>query len=53
MKTIGNIISIAGITLLIWILISWIDINNNNDPLNENYKNYANWNFFTIVGKED
>ena len=53
MKVIGNIVAVVGIIILFWILVSWVDINNNNDPLNKNYKNYANWNFFTVVSEED
>lgn len=48
-KKLGKILTITGISFLLWVFVSWIDINNHNDPFNENYKDYSNWNYFTLI----
>lgn len=47
-KIIGNLSTILGVLLLVWIFASVINIGFNNSPLaSEN--NYAWWNVFNIV----
>jgi len=43
-----NIILIIGIFLLAWIFVSFCDTNVHNDPFDEDYQNYASWNFFEV-----
>ena len=48
-KKLGKILTVIGVSFLLWVFISWVDINNHNDPFNENYQDYSSWNYFTLV----
>jgi hypothetical protein len=48
MKKIGNVFAVLGIILMIWIFISFIDINTHNSPFENDYQSYLSWNFFII-----
>lgn len=49
MKVIGKVLAVIGIILVLWVMISFIDINFHNSPFSSDYLNYADWNFFSIV----
>lgn len=49
MKVIGKVLAVIGIILMLWVMISFIDINFHNSPFSSDYQNYADWNFFSIV----
>lgn len=48
-KKIGNLIAILGVVFAVWIIASWININNHNNPFEEDYQQYASWNYFTLI----
>ena len=48
-KIIENTLSIIGIILLIWVVLSYINVINNNMPWQEH--NYWSWNFFEVIRK--
>ena len=41
-------IIMMSVIFLLWVTISFIDINEHNNPMEENYKNYAEWNIFLL-----
>ena len=41
--------TIVSIVFVVWIVASWVDINQHNNPMEEDYKDYAKWNMFEIV----
>lgn len=47
-KKIITVIGILGVLLMIWIAVSFIDVNMHNDVFADDYKNYASWNFFEV-----
>lgn len=49
MKKFVNVVATIGAILLFWIFASWVDVNNHNDVFDDDYHNYASWNFFEIV----
>lgn len=49
MKKITNIFAVLSVIFIIWITISFIDINAHNSPFCPDYHQYADWNFFSIV----
>jgi hypothetical protein len=38
---------------VIWIFMSWIDTNKCNQITSENYRQYAEWNLFTMGGNAE
>ena len=48
MKKIRTIIGIIGVLLVLWIMVSYIDISAHNSPFTPDFKDYSSWNFFTI-----
>lgn len=48
-KILENVMTIVSITFVVWIVASWVDINQHNNPMEEDYKDYAKWNMFEIV----
>ena len=48
-KILDNVITTMCIALVMWIVASWVDINQHNNPMEEDYKDYAKWNMFEIV----
>ena len=48
-KILENVMTIVSIAFVVWIVASWVDINQHNNPMEEDYKDYANWNMFEIV----
>lgn len=48
-KILENVMTIVSIAFVVWIVASWVDINQHNNPMEEDYKNYAKWNMFEIV----
>ena len=48
-KTLENVMTIVSIAFVVWIVASWVDINQHNNPMEEDYKDYAKWNMFEIV----
>jgi hypothetical protein len=49
MKKFVNVVATIGAILLFWIFASWVDVNNHNNVFDDDYHNYASWNFFEIV----
>ena len=48
-KILENVMAIVSIAFVVWIVASWVDTNQHNNPMEENYKDYAKWNMFEIV----
>ena len=48
-KILENVMTIVSIVFVVWIVASWVDINQHNNPMEEDYKDYAKWNMFEIV----
>ena len=48
MKIIKNAMVVASVLLILWIVVSYIDITAHNSPFISGYRDYADWNFFTI-----
>lgn len=49
MKIIGKVFIALCNLFLIWVLLSFINTNMHNQPFEDGYKDYADWNFFSIV----
>ena len=47
-KILDNVITTMCIALVMWIVASWVNINQHNSPMQEDYKNYAKWNMFEV-----
>ena len=48
-KMLENVMAIVSIVFVVWIVASWVDTNQHNNPMEEDYKDYAKWNMFEIV----
>ena len=48
-KILENVMAIVSIVFVVWIVASWVDTNQHNNPMEEDYKDYAKWNMFEIV----
>ena len=48
-KILENVMAIVSIAFVVWIVASWVDTNQHNNPMEEDYKDYAKWNMFEIV----
>ncbi len=48
-KILENVMTVVSIAFVVWIVASWVDTNQHNDPMEEDYKEYAKWNMFEIV----
>ena len=48
-KILENVMTIVSIVFVVWIVASWVDTNQHNNPMEEDYKDYAKWNMFEIV----
>lgn len=44
-----NILLVLAAIVILWGVASFVDINLHNNPMEEDYKDYASWNFFTII----
>ena len=51
-KILDNVITTMCIALVMWIVASWVNINQHNSPMQEDYKNYAKWNIFEVLNVE-
>ena len=47
-KKIVSVIGVLGVILMIWIAVSFVDVNAHNDVFADDYKDYFSWNFFEI-----
>jgi len=47
-KALINISTVIGVALFIWLLLSFVDVNIHNNPVAENYQQFAQWNFFDL-----
>ena len=47
-KILENVMTIVSIAFVVWIVASWVDINQHNNPMEEDYKDYAKWNMFEV-----
>ena len=48
-KIVENVMTIVSIAFVVWIVASWVDTNQHNNPMEEDYKDFAKWNMFEIV----
>lgn len=48
-KLIGVIAYSLAIAFILWIFLSWCNVNKCNSIANDNYKNYASWNIFLLM----
>ena len=48
-KILENVMAIVSIAFVVWIVASWVNTNQHNNPMEEDYKDYAKWNMFEIV----
>ena len=48
-KIFENAMTVVSIAFVVWIVASWVDTNQHNNPMEEDYKDYAKWNMFEIV----
>jgi len=44
----SNVLLLIGFILMIWVGVSFIDVNIHNDIASDSYGQYADWNFFEI-----
>lgn len=44
----SNVLLLIGFIFMIWVGVSFIDVNIHNDITSNNYGQYADWNFFEI-----
>lgn len=44
----SNVLLLIGFILIIWVGVSFIDVNIHNDITSDSYGQYADWNFFEI-----
>ena len=51
-KVFDSVITIMCIAFVMWIVASWVNINQHNNPMQEDYKNYAKWNIFEVLNVE-
>lgn len=51
MKNFEKFLGLISFILLVWILISFIDVNMHNDIMSSNYGHFARWNLFEIIFK--
>ena len=51
-KILDNVIITMCIALVMWIVASWVNINQHNSPMQEDYGNYAKWNIFEVFNVE-
>ena len=51
-KVLDNIFVGVGVILIIWIVASFINIGLHNDPFDDDYKNYWEYNFFVLAFPE-
>ena len=47
-KVISNILTIVSVAMIVWLLLSFVDVNIHNNPVAENYQQFAQWNFFNL-----
>ena len=47
-KVISNILTIVSVAMIVWLLLSVVDVNIHNNPVAENYQQFAQWNFFNL-----
>ena len=48
MKKITNVVAVLSVVFVLWIMVSFVDINMHNSPFSPDYQDYSCWNFFTI-----
>lgn len=48
-KAISNVLTIVSVLLLLWVAMSVFDVNIHNNPLSDNYQNFASWNIFELI----
>lgn len=53
LKVFDKVWYLLSIALVIWIFASWVNINSHNNPMEEDYKDYADWNIVTMVFGEE
>ena len=51
-KILENVMTIVSIAFVVWIVASWVNINQHNSPMQEDYRNYAKWNIFEVFNVE-
>ena len=47
-KAFDSIVTIMCIAFVMWIVASWVNITQHNNPMQAAYKNYAKWNMFEV-----
>ena len=47
-NVIDKVITILAVLFIVWIVASFFNIGLHNHPFDEDYKDYANWNFFVL-----
>jgi uncharacterized membrane protein len=47
-KVISNILTIVSVAMIVWLLLSFVDVNIHNNPAAENYQQFAQWNLFKL-----
>lgn len=48
-KAISNVLTVIAILFLLWVAMSVFDVNIHNNPLSDNFQNYAKWNMFELI----
>lgn len=43
------LVNIIIVLVVLWVLMSIIDINIHNDPFSDSYKSYQSWNLFELI----
>lgn len=49
MKVFKTLFFIGSAAFFLWIVVSFFDINAHNHPFEDDYKDYAEWNFFNVM----
>lgn len=48
-----TLLTIFSVSMLLWFFASYVDVVCHNTKFDEQYKDYASWNFFVIFGDND
>ena len=48
-KILVNALTILSVLMIVWLILSFVDVNIHNNPANEHFGEYALWNLFKIL----
>ncbi len=48
-RLISNAVFVIGMIIIAWLMLSFVDVNAHNNPLQADYGNFAPWNAFVLL----